>query len=227
MISVLYLPVFDGFVALSHWIYFLADLLIYYATFLLFSYIFKKSKNRLLNTALAILIVDVIIIIVLSVINYSTGSGRYLRACLCFQLGLICANFYKNLSQIVKENKLILFVTLVLVSVFTTLFAVVPSFDASPLKEYLLPVAVTLALIVALYGVNKESKVVNYLSSLVIYVYVSHEFFLNLFKELLPKVDRNLIGLIVFACATLFAVITNSVIKFIKSKAKPNSFIRA
>ena len=90
IISVFYLPVFNGFVALSHWIYFLADLLIYYILFLLFIFIFRKTKNRLLNTALVILAIDLIIIVVLSIINYKTGSSRYLSACLCFPIVLIC-----------------------------------------------------------------------------------------------------------------------------------------
>ena len=108
IVSVLYLPVFSGFVPLSHWIYFLADLIIYYLLFLLFIFVFKKVKNRLLWTAITILALDLIIIAVLSVINYHTGSVRYLRACLCFPIGLICAAYSERIAEIVKKYKVLL-----------------------------------------------------------------------------------------------------------------------
>ncbi|MBR3864307.1 MAG: acyltransferase [Clostridia bacterium] len=225
IISVFYLPVFNGFVALSHWIYFLADLLIYYLLFLLFIFIFRKTKNRLLNTALVILAIDLIIIVVLSIINYKTGSSRYLRACLCFPIGLICSAFNEELSFVVKGSKPILLVVLSLISVFTITICIIPSVNSDPIKEYVLPILAIFALVVILCGVNFKSKFISYASSLVLCVYVSHEFFLNLFQELLPMLHRNIIGLIVFVCSVLFAIAINSVIKYLKKKIDIKKFV--
>ncbi len=220
IISVLYLPVFNGFVALSHWIYFLADLLIYYLVFLLFIYLFRKTKNRLLNTALVILAIDLIIIVVLSIINYKTGSSRYLRACLCFPIGLICSAFNEELSFVVKGSKPILLVVLSLISVFTITICIIPSVNSDPIKEYVLPILAIFALVVILCGVNFKSKFISYASKLVLYVYVSHEFFLNLFSALFSSLHRNIIGLIVLVCSIVFAVALNATIKYLKNKIK-------
>ena len=122
IISVLYLPVFGGFVALSHWIYFLADLIIYYLMFVVFIYLFRKAKNRLLWTAVAIIILDLIIIAVLSVVNAQTGSSRYLRACLCFPIGLMCAAFQEKLSEILNHNKLLPAICLSAISIVAVVF---------------------------------------------------------------------------------------------------------
>lgn len=212
IVSVLYLPVFNGFIPLSHWIYFLADLLIYYVMFLLFVFIFKKTKNRLLWTAIAILIVDLIIIAVLSTINYQTGSLRYLRACLCFPIGLICAAFSDKLAEIVKKYKILLAIGLSLISAAILVFA-----DYRPITEYLLPIFAVFAIVTILCGVNTESRALTYLSSLVIYVYVSHEFFLLLCRHLVSNMQinlhQNVIALIVFACSSIFAILLNAVVK--------------
>ena len=212
IISVLYLPIFSGFVPLSHWIYFLADLLIYYLMFLLFVFIFKKAKNRLLLTAVTILIIDLIIIAVLSVINYQTGSLRYLRACLCFPIGLICAVFGGKLYEIVKKHKILLAITLSAILILVSVFL-----DYRPIDEYVLPIFAVLTLVVILCGVNTKCKALDYLSGLVIYVYVSHEFFLLLTRHILSTLNtnlhRNIIGLIVFACSMLFAVSFNAIVK--------------
>lgn len=217
IISVLYLPVFSGFVPLSHWIYFLADLLIYYLLFLLFIFIFKKAKNRLLRTALTILIIDFIIISVLSVINYRTGSVRYLRACLCFPIGLICAAYSGKLYEIVKKYKILLALSLSAIIILVSAFL-----DYRPVDEYVLPIFVVLTLVVILCGVNTKCKVLDYLSGLVLYVYVSHEFFLLLTRHILStfhiNLHQNIIGLIVVACSMLFAVILNAIVKTIKMR---------
>lgn len=221
IISVLYLPIFQGFVPLSHWIYFLADLIIYYLMFLLFIFIFKKTKNRLLWTAIAILLLDLIIIAVLSVVNYQTGSTRFLRGCLCFPIGLICAAFSEKIAEIVKKHKIWLALCLSAISI-----VFMAMFNYRPIEEYVLPIFVVLALVVMLYGVNVKSKAIDYLSGLVIYVYVSHEFFLILFSHLFSSLHINLhtniIGLIVFVCSTLFAIFLNAIVT--KSKKK---FVKA
>lgn len=205
IISVLYMPVFGGFVALSHWIYFLADLIIYYLLFAVFISLFKNTKNRLLWTAVAILILDLVIIAVLSAINFQTGSSRYLRACLCFPIGLLCAAFSEKIAETVKNNKTILALCLSVVSIASVAF-----FNYRSINEYALPVFAVLALVIMLYGVNTQSRVVHYLSGLVVYVYVSHEFFLIVCQNLFSTLHRNMIGLIVFACAMIFAILLNS-----------------
>ena len=212
IISVLYLPIFKGFIPLSHWIYFLADLLIYYLMFLFFIFVFRKTKNKLLMTAITILAIDLIIIIVLSVINYQTGSARYLRACLCFPIGLICATFSGRITEILNKHKILFAVCLSAISVVIMALS-----DSNPVLEYILPIFTVLALVVILYGKNAKNKVLAYLSDLIIYVYVSHEFFLilckHLFSTLLINLHMNVIGLIVFACSMLFAISLNAIIK--------------
>lgn len=221
--SILYLPVFQGFVPLSHWIYFLADLIIYYLMFLLFIFIFKKTKDRLLWTAIAIIALELIIIAVLSVVNYQTGSARFLRGCLCFPIGLLCALFSGRLYILVKKHKLLLTISLSVISI-----VILAVFNYRPINEYLLPIFTVLTLVVMLCGVKTKSRAINYLSGLVIYVYVSHEFFLVLFKHLCSTLHidlhMNIIGLIVFACSMLFAILINSVVKRCKVKfVKANS----
>ena len=212
-----YLPVFQGFVTLSHWIYFLADLIIYYLMFLLFIFIFKKTKNRLLWTAIAILLLDLIIIAVLSVVNYQTGSTRFLRGCLCFPIGLICAAFSEKIAEIVKKHKIWLALCLSAISI-----VFMAMFNYRPIKEYVLPIFVVLAMVALLYGVDAKSKAIDYLSGLVIYVYVSHEFFLILSKYLFSRwhvnLHINIIGLIVFACSVLFAILLNAIVAKGKKK---------
>lgn len=214
VISVLYLPIFKGFVPLSHWIYFLADLIIYYLLFVLLISLFRKTKNRLVWTAIAILILGLVIIAVLSVINYRTGSTRYLRACLCFPIGLLCAAFCDKLTEIVRKYKLLLAIGLSVISVAITVFL-----DYRPISEYILPIFPVLALVVILHGINTESRVTAYLSGLVIYVYVSHEFFLNLFRHLYPSLHRNVMGLIVLTCSVLFAVLLNFVVRVVRKRS--------
>lgn len=205
--SVLYLPVFKGFIALSHWIYFLADLLIYYLLFLLFAVIFKKSRNRLIWTAAAILIVDVIIIAVLSFVNHKTGSARYLRACLCFPVGLICSAFFEKLASILSRNKIPLVISTLLIGVVLMIL------DCGSVTEYVLPIFTALAFVAMLYGINTESRALDYLSGLVIYVYVSHEFFLTVCRSLFSTLHTHALGLIVFVCSALFAILLDFIVR--------------
>ena len=211
VISVLYLPVFKGFVALSHWIYFLADLIIYYLLFSSLTFIFRRAKNRLLCTAITILILGLVIIAVLSVINYRTGSSRYLRACLCFPVGLLCAAFNEKLAEIVKKYKLILAIAFAAITVLIKMFL-----NYVPIEEYVLPIFAVFTLVVLLYGVNTESKAITYLSGLVIYVYVSHEFFLNVLRLLFTGMRHNVLALIVFTCSMLFAIMLNFVVRTVR-----------
>ena len=217
ILSVLYLPLSGEFVALSHWVYFLADMIIYYLCFVIFAALFRKTKKKLLWTAVAIFVLDLCIIAILTVINVKTGSSRYLRGCLCFPVGLLCAEFLEKLDEIIEKSKLWLAISLAGISIVLLLFL-----NTQPVREYLLSMTVPLALVVLLHGVNTKCRWISYLSSLVIYVYLSHEFFLRLFERVLPGVERNLIGLLVFVCSMAFAMGLHLVISlFQKRKNTP------
>ena len=193
-ISVLYLPVFSGFVALSHYIYFLADLIIYYFMFLIFVRIFKKAKNPLFSTALAIVLVDLVIIAVLTVINAETGSNRHLRACVCFPLGLLlaCTLKEKNVVEWLKKFKWVLAISLIAVG--SVIYALTN--DVSIL-EYLLPILFAFAMIALFFGVDFKNKIIDYASQAVVYVYVSHEFFRELLDYKIAGDMTNEIALMV------------------------------
>lgn len=215
VISVLYLPVFNGFVALSHYIYFLADLIIYYALFWFFSRAFKSEKKPLVATAIAILVLDLIIIAVLTVVNMETGSNRHLRACLCFPLGLL-------LSEILKdENARALFKTLKW-TLATWLFVLGTFFyaltDDSSMVEYVLPILFAFAIIIAFFGVEIKSKAIEYSSQLVLYVYVSHEFFRELFKYCYPVAPENVRAILVVITSILVAIIIHELVKNLADK---------
>ena len=209
IISVLYLPIFNGFVALSHYIYFLADLIIYYTMFWLFSRAFRNEKNPLVATAIAMLVLDLIIIAVLTVINMETGSNRHLRACLCFPLGLLLAEFLKDESsrELFKELKWTLVTWLFIIG--TSFYALT---DNASLTEYVLPILFAFAIIIAFFGVEIKSKAVDYCSQLVLYVYASHEFFRELFKYCYPSVTENVRALIVVIASVIVAIIIRELV---------------
>lgn len=204
LVSVLYLPVFSGFVPLSHYIYFLADLIIYYAMFLIFSRVFRNEKKPLVATAVAILVLDLIIIAILTVINMETGSNRHLRACLCFPLGLLLAEVLKDESgrALFKELKWTLVTWLMIFGVAI----VVLTADVS-VAEYVLPLLFSSAIVVAFFGVSIKSKAVNYCSQLVLYVYASHELFRELFEYCYPNLNTNVCAILVVIVSVLVAVV--------------------
>ena len=213
LVSVFYLPVFDGFVALSHWIYFLADLIIYYIMFLLFIKIFSKKKHALLLTAGCIFLLDIVIIIVLSIINFKTGSTRYLRACVCFPIGLTLACFNDKVVNFLKEFKYIIFATFATLGFVSCMFI-----DARPVSEYVTSALFALAVVSIFYGVDFKSKAISYCAELVLYVYVSHEFFLNVSYMIWPNIFKNIRAIIVLLCSVLFAMALNAIIKHFKKR---------
>ncbi|MBE5754194.1 MAG: acyltransferase [Clostridiales bacterium] len=214
-VSVLYLPIFDGFVALSHYVYFLADLIIYYIMFLLFSHLFRKQKNGLTITAAAMCAVLIIVIIVLSIINAKTGSSRYLRACLCFPFGLTCACFDQPLVKFFKKFKWFIVAILFIVGVIVYWFGA-----NKTANEYAVPVLVGLAIVLAFSGCEFKSKIIEYFASLMLYVYLSHELFRELLIYEFPNMHQNVRAIIVVALSLLIAIIITTLINFISKKSK-------
>lgn len=223
LISVLYLPVFKGYVALSHYIYFLADLIIYYALFWLFSRIFKTEKNPLRATAIALLVLDLIVIAVLTVVNMETGSNRYLRACLCFPLGLLLADILKdeNGRALLKELKWPLVLWLFIGGVTFTLLT-----DDASVVEYVLPILFAFAIIIAFFGVEIKSKAVEYCSGLILYVYASHELFRELFEYCYPSVPTNGRAVIVFIISVVVAIVIRELTVNLADKSEQKPLVK-
>ncbi len=217
IISVLYIPIFDGFVALSHYVYFLADLIVYYFIFLLFSYLFRKQKNRLLIATVCISALTIVIIIVLSIINASTGSERYLRACVCFPIGLLIACFDDIICEFLDNYK-----WLVAITFFVLGFAFYVSLGTKTVTEYVTPALFSLSIITMVYGANSKSKLLDYFAKLILYIYVSHEFFREWFLYQFPNEHRNVRGLIVIGLSVVLSVIVNALVTLIGKKIKQN-----
>lgn len=215
IISVLYLPVFNGFVALSHYIYFLADLIIYYFLFLLFSKILSKNKNTLLLTAICILIVNCLIIAVLTYVNLTTNSTRYLRACLCFPVGLLLANFNVQLCKAIKKLKWLFAFALFAIGVLLYVFI-----DCISLHEYILPIILASSIIIAFYGFDFKSKIIDYFAKLILYIYASHEFFREFFIYKFPQVDPNVRLVLVVLLSLAVAVIVHAIVNVIGKRKR-------
>lgn len=215
IISVLYIPLFSGFEALSHYIYFLADLIIYYLLFLLFAVIFKNKKKSLLYSTLSIFAVNLLIIIVLTIINTNTGSTRYLRACVCFPLGLLFACFDSQIAEFLKKFKWFA------VSMIFVIGCVVYYFCANKtINEYLVPALVGTAIILLFFGADFKNKIINYFASLMLYVYISHEFFRELFIYKFPSMHQNVRALIVVALSLILAVVIERITKLFSKNKK-------
>ena len=183
--------------------------------FWLFSRAFRNEKNPLVATAIAMLVLDLIIIAVLTVINLETGSNRHLRACLCFPLGLLLAEFLKDEHgrELFKELKWTLVTWLFIIG--TSFYALT---DDTSLTEYVLPILFAFAIIIAFFGVEIKSKAVDYCSQLVLYVYASHEFFRELFKYCYPSVTENVRALIVVIASVIVAIIIHELAKNLADK---------
>lgn len=224
LVSLFYLPIFNGFVALSHYIYFLADLIIYYVAFLIFSYLFRTDKKPLLSTAVAIIALELLTIAILSFINAETGSNRHLRACLCFPLGLLLAEILKdgNGRELFKELKWTLVVWLFVVGV-----AICAITDNASIMEYVLPIVASSAIVVLFFGVEIKSKALNYASQLVLYVYASHELFRELFEYCYPNLHTNVIGVIVVLLSVMVAFVIHELVKGLSDRTNENSVKKA
>ena len=215
IISVLYLPVFGGFVALSHYIYFLADLLVYYIAFLIFAYLLRNHKKKTPLISACMLALMFVVIIVLSIINAKTGSSRHMRGGLCFPLGLLICYYEDEICKFLNDYK-----WLVVAALFVSGFACSVTFSSDIVSEYIISVLIPLAIIVALYGVSSKRKSLKYLESLVLYVYVSHEFFRELLEKAIGGTHENFRGLMSMLLSVVVAIIICTVLNFIAKKKK-------
>lgn len=184
IISVLYLPVFKDFVYLSNWVYFLADLLLYYVMFLLFGWLMRKKKNALLKSALWVFALQALVVLVLECINASTGSAKAMRGCFLFPIGLICANFNEVVADFVKEYKYLV------VAMFFSLGCVGMHFmDSNFMFEYVTSACFCMGIVCLFHGFNFETPGLALGAKAVLFVYLSHEFALKFFRHIMQGAD--------------------------------------
>ena len=172
--SLLYLPVVKGYVALSHWVYFLADLLIYYVIFYVVMKVLKNKQKRLEKTAVVMLVLSAIAIAVLTVINVNTGSSRYLRGIILFPIGILCACYNDAICKLLSKYKWWVVGGLAVAFLLSAIFTV----NSNMATEYLICTFATLLVVALLFGVEVKSKAVSFFSDKVLIVYLSHEYIL-------------------------------------------------
>lgn len=216
IISVLYIPLFKGYVTLSHWIYFLADLMIYYIVFLILAIVNKKYNARLKSSAKFFVFLAVILCLTLVIINLTTGSSRQMRGIFLFPLGILFAYGKDKLSRYVIKNKIKLVCTFSLIAV--ALFSIfaqdyfysgtnTAQVFCTVMFEYVIGTLFVLAIMVFCWGKTLKSKFIDMASSLVLYVYVSHEFFFRTFQHLFPNLHWALIMLLTVFYSILISIL--------------------
>lgn len=218
--SVLYLPFLPDYETLSHYIYFLADLMIYYILFAGISYLFKKLKNPLLWTAITMFGLCFVTMVVLEIINGATGNNGAMRGALCFPAGLIIACFDDEIVKAIYKRGPLICIALMLPLVPCAFF-----WEENIPYEYLMPLFFSLGLCMLFFQVKFNSKVINYLASLVLYVYVSHEFIREFLRMkftgfLTHKLSfltlKNEIFIITIIVSLAFAVLCDLIKRLIK-----------
>lgn len=202
--SVLYLPISKDYVTLSNWVYFMADLLIYYVIFWLLMTAFKKKKEKYNITVTVMFALCALIITILTIINKNTGSTRYLRACIAFPIGLLLAKHDQKICKLLNNYKRPTFLFLVILSIITTGL----SYNERTYSEYFANTLFALAIIVHAYGANFKSKAIDFLSQHVLYVYLVHEWAFKTLRYINRDIHFLLDMLIVicFSCAIAFAI---------------------
>ena len=213
--SFLYFPFFGEFEKLSHYIYFLADLMIYYVIFLIFINVFKKLRNPLFWTAIMTFILAIVAMVVLEIINaYSGGSGA-MRGGLCFPAGLLIARFDDAICKTIKKYGALIYISL-MIPVCVGLFF----FDLNIFYEYIIPLFFSMGIALLFFYVKFKSKIITYLAGLIIYVYVAHEFFRELFRFISPHLTKNQNCAITLILTFATSVLIDLIIKGIKKLKK-------
>ncbi|MBQ3116288.1 MAG: acyltransferase [Clostridia bacterium] len=232
IVSVLYLPVFKSFKYLSNWIYFLADLLIYYIVFVLLALIHKRKVEKLKNIALWFIVLAVILCITLSVLTLTSGNSMQMRGIFLFPLGLLFANGKEKITPFIKKHKFKLACPLFLLGVCLLIIFAQDYFYfgegvlgllCTVMIEYFVGPLIVLAIMIFCWGISLKCKFIDKASLLVLYVYVSHEFFFKSFQHLLPSLHWALIMLLTLFYAILTAiviVIINTEIKAHRQRVK-------
>lgn len=213
--SFLYFPFFSSFEKLSHYIYFLADLIVYYGLFWITINLFKKSRNPMLWTAITTAIVGVLAMVVLEVINGATGGSAAMRGSLGFPAGLLIAYFDDAICKALNKRGTLIYISLMIPLAVGGFFA-----DLNLFYEYLIPLFFSLGVALLFYQVKFKSKIITYLAGLIIYVYVAHEFFRNLLRFLYPALTKNQNCLITLVLTFLASVLIDLIIKGIKKLVK-------
>lgn len=218
IVSVLYLPVFKEFSYLSHWVYFLADLIVYYLMFFVVGHIMKKRKDSLFKTAVTIFCVQALIVAVVSVINSVTGNSGSLRGCFMFPMGLLIANYSEELTSVVRKYKYELVTGLFLVA---TLFFF--SWDGLFADEYVIGSLFALSLFFLFHGFEIRSHVLDICSHLILFVYLSHELVFKSIRFMFPSLSWQLrmlctLVLVLGATALLYGIIYNKCIAIYKKR---------
>lgn len=217
--SVLYLPISKDYVTLSNWVYFMADLLIYYVLFFATMKILQKQKPKFIQkhklplTAGIMLALGAVVIVVLGIINKNTGSTRYLRACLCFPIGLLLANYDKFICNALKQYKRAIFLSLTVLGIIATGL----SYNARLYSEYFANAFFALAVIVHAYGVEVKGKSVPFLSKHVLYVYLVHEWAFKMLRYINRDI-HFLIDMVIVICVSAFIAFCLNYLKTLRQK---------
>ncbi|MBE5756673.1 MAG: acyltransferase [Clostridiales bacterium] len=215
--AVLNLHVFSSVPILSNWLYFISDLMLYYLLFVLFSYIFRYHAKSLLYTALSIFVLGLLAILVLTIINSQTGGTMALRGCLLFPIGLLACYFNDDIVDLLN-NKLLRF--LIVINLFIAGGLLFLTLTDSAWQEYLFPIFFILSLVTLFYKVDFKSKIVDFFSKLVIYVYLSHEFFFKTIPFLYPKIPHLLNVVLTLVFSLIVSIIIHFIIKGLKPTIK-------
>lgn len=219
--AVLNLHAISGVPRLSHWLYFINDLMIYYIMFFLASYLFRKRENTLLPSAIFILTLQTVIIVILTIINEKTGNSMSLRGCILFPLGLLTSYYNNKIVKFLKNFKGVLIFGLLSVGIlFLTLF------DDLIFNEYITSALFALSVCASVFKLNPKSKGLNFAGKLVIYVYLSHEFFWKTFNNLMPSLSHELIIVLTLILTISVSLIINLVVETLK-KLKTKKIIVA
>lgn len=206
--SVLYVPIFSGSTILSRWIYFMMDLAIYYAVFVLIAYLARKRQNRLAYTAGVMIGLEVILILVLTAVCNVTGNNVQMRACLLFPLGLLAANYEKAILPAVRKHKFAISAILLALAVF---FIKYISFHLT--REYVICGLLAGSVMALFVGVEINSKAVEVAGKHVVYVYLSHELFYKLMVYQMPNLHSVAVMATVFLCTIAVAVVAHRICK--------------
>lgn len=210
--SVLYLSFFNSFIPLNSWIYFIADLIIYYLVFaIVFGLIglVNKVKNKAKTGAIIHFIFVLVIFVLISCIFQEPLAQR---AIFCFSLGVFAGAFEDSISSFCVKYRL-LFVA-VLCVLLTLLFMWV-NFEL--VEEQILPLIFCLLLMVSFNQIDFQNKVVLFVGKISLYIYLSHGFFFKLFNSIYTFSSVQSLFLV-----STCSILLSAGIYLIKTKIKKN-----
>lgn len=175
--SIFYLSFTSHFIQLYSWIYFLADLIIYYAIFaiiFLFVEICKKIKNK---PKIGAIIQCAIILLLYTIISLIVGKPLNQRAIFCFALGSLLGAFEFHFINFAIRYRL--YIASVLFVITVILCIVMKSYF---IKEQIIPIISSIMLITLFANMALQSKILVYLGTISFYIYLVHGAFYKLLK---------------------------------------------